>query len=748
MPKAYLIHISGIVQGVGFRPYVKILADRLGLGGYVKNLGGGEVEIYVEGERSGEFLDALLNGRPKAIYIEEVKAVEVEPRGARAFVIEKSSEEVQTPSMIPPDLAICEDCLREVLGGGGRRGRYPFNSCSFCGPRFSVIRRLPYDRENTSWSAFPMCEECAREYSSAEVGGVRRFFYQGISCRNDGPRLTLLDSAGRPVEAEDPISEAARLVEEGRIVAVKGVGGFHIFALASDDGVVAELRRRKRRPSQPFAVMALDLETAGRLVVVDGAAAELLTSPRRPVVLLPKRDGSPASPLVSPGLDREGVFLPYTALHYLLLSEIRDRFAIATSGNIHGEPMCTDRRCVLRLGVADYVLDHDLEIVHRVDDSVVRFTAGRPVLLRRGRGYAPVWVKMPLRLGRAAVAFGADLQTAGAVGVGDKAVLTQYIGDLDSFRALEDLDRELRWLAQAYRAEAPALVCDLNPAYSSHRLCREWAGELNAEVYTVQHHHAHALAAAADVGVAEPFLAVAIDGVGLGEDGAAWGGEVLYVEGPRYERVRHLTYVPMPGGDLAAVRPARMALAYLFKHFGEDWGLVERLKLAGRLPGGLAEAQIAAREIKSPRIYTSSVGRFLDAVAAALGVAWERTYEGEPAIRLEAAASGGRLLQLDAEDQVELFGRLVELYLRGADVKDLAYTAQYKLGQILGKWACETAERKGVRHIVVGGGVAVNDYIIAGLESVCGRAALPSKTPPGDGGIALGQLYYLAHLGI
>lgn len=748
MPKAYLIHIIGIVQGVGFRPYVKILADQLGLSGYVKNLGGGEVEIYVEGERSREFLDSLLNGRPKAIYIEDIRVIEVAPRGVRGFTIEKSSQEVETVSMIPPDLAICDECLREVLEGDERRRRYPFNSCSFCGPRFSIIKKLPYDRENTSWTAFPLCDKCTREYNDPKVGGIRRFYYQGISCKNDGPQVKLLDSTGEPIDVGDPISEASRLINEGYIVAVKGVGGFHIFALASDDDVVAKLRKRKKRPTQPFAIMALDLETAGRLAVVNKTAAELLTSPQRPIVLLFKREDSPASPLVSPGLDKEGIFLPYTALQYLLLSDIRDKFAIATSGNIHGEPMCTDWRCVAKLGVADYILDHTLEIVHRVDDSVVRFTAGRPTLLRRGRGYAPVWIKTPLRLGRAAVAFGADLQTAGGVGIGDKAILTQYIGDLDSFKALEDLDRELRWLVQTYRLREFVLVCDLNQTYNSHRLCREWAEEFNAEIYMVQHHHAHALATAADVGIAEPFVAVAIDGVGLGEDGAAWGGEVLYVDGARYERVRHLAYVPMPGGDLAALRPARMALAYLFKYFGEDWDLVERLKLAERLPGGLSEAQIVAREVKKPRLYTSSVGRFLDAVAAVLGVAWERTYEGEPAIRLETTAAGGKLIELEAEDQVELFGQLIELYLKGADVKDLAYTAQYKLGQILGKWACETAERKGVRHIVVGGGAAVNDYIIAGLESICRRAALPSKTPPGDGGIALGQLYYLAHLGI
>ncbi|MCU7787542.1 carbamoyltransferase HypF [Pyrobaculum sp. 3827-6] len=745
---AFRIYAVGIVQGVGFRPYVKMLADSLGVRGYVKNLGGGEVEIFVEGERAREFIDALRDRRPRAIVLEELVVERAEPRGYAAFEILKSGEEARAPSNIPPDMAICDECLREVLEGGDERRRgYYFNSCSFCGPRFSVIRRLPYDRENTSWAAFPMCPRCREEYSTPAVGGLRRYFYQGISCRRDGPRVRLLEPTGRAVDADDPVLEAARLVSGGFIVAVKGVGGYHIFAKASDDSVVAELRRRKRRPSQPFAIMALDLETARRLAVVDEGSAELLASPQRPIVLLPKREDSPASPLVSPGLDREGVFLPYTALQYILLSNIDDRFAIATSGNIHGEPMCTDLKCVLeRLrGVVDYVLDHNLEIVHRVDDSVVRFTNGVATFLRRSRGYAPAWIKMPRRLEKPVVAFGADLQTAGAVAFDDKAVLTQYIGDLDSFQALDDLDRELRWLADVYKLRDFLLVCDKNPAYNSVRLCREWGEEFGAEVRQVQHHHAHALAAAADGGVDEPFVAVAIDGVGYGEDGAAWGGEVLYVEGTRYVREKHLPYVPMPGGDLAAFRPARMTAAYFHKALGE----IPR-GLALYLPGGEAELALVERELKSPRTWTSSAGRFLDAVAAALGVAWERTYEGEPAIKLEAAARGGSGLQFHAEDQVELFAEAVEAARGGASVRDVAYSVQLRLGQILGAWACDAAARRGVGVVAVSGGAAVNDIILRGIAeevSRCGlRLVQHRRAPPGDGGIALGQVYYATYL--
>jgi hydrogenase maturation protein HypF len=744
--KAYRIYAVGVVQGVGFRPYVKLLADRVGVRGYVRNLGGGEVEIFVEGEGADAFVEALRRERPRAIVLEELLVEEARPMGHRAFEILKSEERSLALSNIPPDLAICDDCLAEVLSGDERRRLYPFNSCSFCGPRFSVMRRLPYDRENTSWSAFPMCDKCREEYSNPRVGGLRRFFYQGISCRRDGPRTRLLGADGRDVAAEDPVAEAARLIDRGRIVAVKGIGGYHVFANARRDDVVAELRRRKRRPSQPFAVMALDLDVAKALVELDEKAAELLTSPQRPIVLLPKREDSPVSPLVSPGLDKEGVFLPYTALQYLLLSHTRGKFAIATSGNVHGEPMCTELSCVFsRLGkVVDYVLDHDLEIVHRVDDSVVRFTRGAPVFLRRSRGYAPAWIRIPRRLKKPAVAFGADLQTAGGVAFEDKAVLTQYIGDLDSFDALQDLDRELRWFIEAYKLKDFVLICDLNPAYNSTKLCRSWKEELGAEMYTVQHHHTHALSAAADAGLDEPFVAIAIDGVGYGTDGMAWGGEVLFVEGARFVRERHLPYVPMPGGDLAALRPGRMAAAYFHAALGEIPD-----SLAEALPGGAAELAIVERELKNPRIYTSSAGRFLDAVAVALGIAQERTYEGEPAIKLEAAARSGRLLPLEAEDQVELFAEMVER-IGSVPVRDLAYTAQYKLGSILGRWACEVAERRGTKAVAVSGGAAVNDIIMSAVaEEVegCGFVLKQQRrAPPGDGGIALGQIYYAASM--
>jgi hydrogenase maturation protein HypF len=761
------IRVVGIVQGVGFRPYVKLLADKYGIKGFVRNLGGGEVEIHIEGpgDSVNSFVNEFLTSRPSAIYIEEYEITEAKPLGYGDFRILESRVERSAVSMIPPDMAICEDCLREILDSNNpRRYRYLFNSCSFCGPRFAVIKALPYDRHNTSWSNFRICPHCEREYWGPEIGGIRRYYYQGVSCKYCGPGVRLLSIDGEPIGTRDIIHDTAKLIDEGYIVAVKGVGGYHIAALASSDDVVLKLRMRKKRPTQPFAVMTLDLDIAGRLVELNDRAKDLLKSPQRPIVLLPKRPDTPVSKYVSPNLDREGIFLPYTALHYLLLSEVEDHFLIMTSGNVHGHPMCTSINCVMNKlrGVVDYVLDHDLEIAHRVDDSVVRFTGDKVVILRRSRGYAPMWVRIRRRLHRPIIAFGADLQMAGAVAVEDKVILTQYIGDLDEYEALEDLDRELSWFMKTYGIKDPLLVCDANPSYASTWLCHRWAEKYGLDYVSVYHHHAHALATAAEWGEVEPFVSIAIDGVGYGSDGMVWGGEVLIVDGDDFVRFGHLRYVPMPGGDLASMYPVRMVISYLsqFLSEGEVLDAVGRLGLATRLPGGELEVRVILRQLRNS-LMTSSIGRFLDAVSALLGLSTYRSYEGEPAIVLEAHARGGSYIGNGVirdvvvrdsgayvVDTARLFRWAYEALISGVSTKDIAYTVQYGVGKALGDVACIAAREIGNPRIYLAGGAAVNDYVYAGINSAvndCGGAVmLPRKVPPGDGGIALGQAYYAA----
>ncbi len=757
---AVRIIVSGVVQGVGFRPFVYRVALLSGVAGYVRNMGGSEVEILVEASwpQLRGFLRLFAEKLPPPALIEEVEIVEEEPRGLEGFRILPSASSASKRSMIPPDFAVCKECLREVLDPRDRRYRYPFNSCAYCGPRFSMMYRVPYDRGNTAMRDFPLCEDCLREYR--DPWNERRFHAQGISCPKCGPRLRLLDNRGRIVDTEDPLREAARLIDEGFIVAVKGLGGYHIAALASDDGVVEELRRRKRRPTKPFALMALDADTADRIVVVDEEARRVLESPQAPILLLPRRPGARVSELVAPGLDTLGVMLAYTPLHYLLLMETRDKYLIMTSGNIHGKPMCTSLDCVLeQLGsVVDYILDHNRVIVNRVDDSVARFTRGRLVLLRRGRGYAPAWIRLGFRLDAEYIAFGAELQTAGAVAFEDKVVLTQYIGDVDDYDTLAELERYLSWFAVQYRIDRGKAVhvADMHPRYKSRMLAEEWAAETGAELRLVQHHHAHVAAVAAEhrVKPGETIVGIAVDGVGYGLDARVWGGEVIATDLAGFKRLYHLEYQPLPGGDRATEYPARIAVAILAKKLGKGaLTLAEELGLTRGLPHGRVEAEVAVKQTLSGMApLASSTGRLLDALSALLGVCYHRGYEGEPAIRLEAFARRGSLLDaLHMElrggviETTSVFLEAVELLREGVRREDIAYTFIYRLGEALGEAALRAVSENGAPpKVYMGGGAAVNDILVAGVEDALRREGvellLPRRVPPGDGGIALGQV--------
>lgn len=542
--------VVGLVQGVGFRPFIHRIAVKSGVKGYVRNIGGSEVEIWIEGSKENieKFFQYFVDEIPPTAIIEEIHIFEERLRGFNTFRIEKSLNSMFKRSAIPPDIAICRDCLREVLDPNNRRYRYAFNSCAWCGPRYSMMYRVPYDRENTSMAKYKLCNLCYSEYT--DINNVRRYHAQGISCPIDGPRLYLYTSNRELVSCDDPLSEVAKLINEGYIVAIKGIGGYHIACLATDDDVVQKLRKRKKRPTKPFAIMALNIDIIEKLVYVEPPIArQILESPQRPIVLLPKREDSPVSPYVSPGMDVEGVFLPYTALHYLILAETKDKFAIMTSGNIHGEPMCRDEECVFSKlsSVVDYVLIHDREIVHRVDDSVLRFTDGEPVIIRRSRGYAPLWIRTSKHLSKPAIAFGAHLQTAGAIAFEDKIVLTPFIGDLDSVEALNDLVYELEFLIKSYNIDVSSsrIVVDKHPEYMSRTIAFEYVEKYGSELIEIQHHYAHILSVLADHSHSidlddGDIVGIAIDGVGYGDDGAIWGGEIIAVGIDSYKRIAHL----------------------------------------------------------------------------------------------------------------------------------------------------------------------------------------------------------------
>ncbi len=748
---------------MGFRPLVYRIAKRAGVAGYVRNMGGAEVEIYLEGTRESieRFFKLFWREKPAAVLIERILVEKACPRGVRDFAILPSSSSSLVRSVIPPDFAICDECLREVLDSTNkRRYRYPFNSCVFCGPRFSMMYDSPWDRDRTAMRNFPLCSECLKEYM--DPSNVRRFHAQGISCAMCGPRVMLLTRDGEPVNCKDPLREAARLIDEGHIVAIKGVGGFHIACLASNDDVVLKLRKRKRRPEKPFAVMALDVDTASKLVELDEKALEILRSPQRPILLLPLREDAPVSRYVAPGLAHLGVFLPYTALHYLLLSETKDRFAIMTSGNVHGKPMCIKNDQALRelRDIVDFFLVHNREIVNRVDDSVIRFTAGEPVLLRRGRGYAPYWIKVPLRTEGTIVCLGALLQNAGAIMFEDKVVLTQYIGDCDDFDTLLDLEHYLNVIARMYRANLTnaVFVCDLHPRYTTTNLAEILAEKHHGKLLRVQHHWAHIASAMADRGIqpGEEVIGVAIDGAGYGEDGQIWGGEIMTCTYLDYRRVAHLEYVPMPGGDLAVEYPLRMAIAHLYKIYDEE-EIRRILSSLGLLKRGLKqgedELRVTLNLCRKPTILTSSMGRLLDAVSALLGICLRRTYEGEPAIKLEETAHKCRrdpvVLDLRVESEGDKYiirtTEIFEYIVNNIDRLDKALLARsilYSIGLAIGK-CIKIVRSRAHDKVVLSGGASVNEFIVQGIIEVLKdtsiKVLLPKKVPPNDGGIALGQ---------
>lgn len=761
--KAIKVVAIGIVQGVGFRPFVYRIALKSKVTGYVKNIGGSAVEIHVEGEEGNikKFL-SLFNERPSVAYIESVQVVEVEPRGYADFRILESDPHLHRSSMIPPDFSVCDDCLREVLDPSSRFYLYPFHSCAYCGPRYSVIEKLPYDRENTSMRDFPLCPRCTSEYK--DPNNARRFHAQGISCKECGPKVKIYTRDFELVaEGYEAIRLAGRLIDEGFIVAVKGIGGYHIAASATKDEVVAKLRERKRRPTKPFAVMVLDIDTASKMVYLNELAISLLKSKERPIVLLDKREDSPVSSLVAPFLRQLGIFLPYTPLHYLLLSNTSDKFAIMTSGNPKDEPMCTDEECAKEKlsKFVDYFLVHNRRIINRVDDSVVRFTAGRISILRRGRGYAPTWTILPMRLKRPVIAFGAMLQSAGAIAFDDKAILTQYIGDIDEYRCFKDLERYLRFLIDVYRVDVASSVIasDLHPRYPSTLLAEEWAKRYNVDIFKVQHHWAHIASVMAEHRLDEEVVGIAIDGVGYGVDGTIWGGEVLVVSYDKFDRVGHLEVHSMPGGDLAVRYPARMLAGILAKELNEEeilrlfkrHGIIER-----GLPRGERELKMLLRHIdSSPK--TSSIGRVLDAASVLLGVCFERTYEGEPAIRLEAFSQRcNDMFKVEIRESSELVLKTAPMFLEalellddGRDRRKIAYMMQKTLGYGLGLMARRSARGRH-RYLVLSGGAAVNDYIVEGVEEAIEgsglKLLLPSKYPANDGGIALGQAIIAGYL--
>ncbi|TJZ44444.1 carbamoyltransferase HypF [Streptomyces piniterrae] len=772
--------VRGVVQGVGFRPFVHALATELGLTGHVTNTAEG-VSAEVEGTPAAlaRFRARISGDAPPLAVVEAVEAQDIAATGGRGFTILPSRADGPARTLVAPDAATCDACLAELTDPADRRHRHPFLTCTHCGPRFTLVTGLPYDRAQTTMARFPMCPDCAREYADPTD---RRFHAQPIACHDCGPRLRLLtaDPADRtrpprPVTGPDPVAETRRLLAAGAIVAVKGLGGYHLVCDASDDAAVALLRRRKGRGDKPFALMARHLTDVQHLVDISPEERALLTGAVRPIVLLRRKPhpapahGAPEpSPAVAPGSPDLGVMLPYTPLHHLLLGLPGDprgpRLLVMTSGNVAGEPIVTDDDEALRrlAHLADAWLAHDRRIQVPCDDSVVRICDGEPLFVRRSRGYAPFPVPLPVPV-RPALAVGGDLKNVLCLAEGHRAWLSAHIGDMDDLATQTAFERAEAHLETVTGVRPRLLAADRHPGYHSGRWAQRHTD--GRPLVRVQHHHAHIAAAMAEHGLdgARPVIGVAFDGTGYGDDGAVWGGEILLADYTGYHRFGQLAYVPLPGGDTTVRRPYRMALAQL-RAAGLDW--------ADDLPPTAAcrpdEQRLLARQLDRGLhcVPTSSMGRLFDAVSSLAGICHHAGYEAQAALALEAAAltagpdpGPGYTFALRSAppatgtadlvaDPAPVLAAIVADLRTGTDPALIAARFHTAVAGLVRRLCARARERTGLRTVALTGGVFANTLLArdtARLLREDGHTVLRHRrVPPNDGGLALGQIVVAA----
>ena len=750
--EARLLHVTGTVQGVGFRPFIYQLAKAHGLSGYVKNLGN-HVEIFIEGspESLENFLKELPEKKPPLAKVTEVKSKNVPVSGSSKFIIVPSESGVFENSIIPPDTAICEDCKSEIFDPSSRYYRYPFTVCTNCGPRYTTVRRLPYDRENTTMADFPLCPECEKEYTDPLN---RRYHAQPVCCPKCGPDIWLSDPEGNvTIKGYGAIAKASELFQQGSILSVKGFGGFHIACNARDEEAVMELRRRLRRPEQPFAVMAKNAGIVESFAEVEGAGKEYLTSRRRPITVLPKLKEFNLAESVSPELHNIGVMLPYTGTQNLLFDLVPDAVYVMTSANLPGRPMVVENSEALEKlkGIVDFHLLHNRVIANRNDDTVIRIVNGKAAFIRRSRGFVPEPIELPFEV-EASVGVGAEINSTVTVAKGKLAYISQYIGNTNHLETFRYHFEVVQHLTRLTGIEPLHWGCDLHPAFNTTRFAIKMGKE---NTLPVQHHQAHMVALMADnsMPLDSRILGIALDGVGYGTDGTVWGGELLDSSYFGYERLGHLLPQPMPGGDLASKIPARMVLGILFERLDR----VELEKLPLSFPQGQQEFAATMKQLeRGVNIFqSSSTGRVLDAAAAMLGICEIRTYEGEPAMKLESAAvkSTHRVdlpivfrkaekSGLPVLDTTELLLGAYELIGKYSSA-DLAFAIEDSLARGISELAVSLAAKRGFEKIGLSGGVAYNDHItscIAGTVREAGFEFLTHlQVPCGDGCISFGQ---------
>ncbi len=760
------LFLRGIVQGVGFRPFVYNLAQRHGIRGFVLNSSSG-VTIEAEGDEESlvRFCQELRSNPPPLAKIEELQIADLPVRGDASFTIHESLAVPGAFALVSPDVGTCAGCWRDFTDPQNRRYLYPFTNCTNCGPRYTIIRDVPYDRPATTMAAFRMCEQCEAEYHDP---GDRRFHAQPNACPACGPGLALVPAGTAAADiafqrnTENVLRQLRSLLRAGKIVAMRGLGGFHLACDAHNAGAIRELRRRKRRSDKPFALMAPAIAPIESFCDISAADRELLESSLRPIVILPRRPGASIPAEVAPGNSTLGFMLPYTPLHYLVFGDSPQgspefTALVMTSGNISEEPIVTsNEEALCRLaGVADWFLLHNRDVYMRTDDSVARTVAGRSRVLRRSRGYAPHPVELGARMVEL-LACGADLKNTFCLTKDHYAILSQHIGDLENFETLRFFEETLANLKKLFRVEPEAVACDLHPAYMSTR----YALSLGLPIVGVQHHHAHIASCMAENGLREPVIGVALDGTGYGTDGQIWGGEFLVADFAGFERRGHFRYVPLAGGDAAVRQPWRSALAYLRDAFAD--GMPRELPLWRSLPS----QQLAAVETMLARgintVQTSSCGRLFDAVASVIGLRHEVTFEGQAAIELEslavdadraypfqiASASAKTARAGDSGQPLEIdFRPAIQAMAADILASELLGVVSARFHNTVSAAMVEMCDQlrsnAGIGKICLSGGTFQNRYllerVVEGLRRRGFQVYLHSQVPPNDGGISLGQ---------
>jgi hydrogenase maturation protein HypF len=745
------IRVRGVVQGVGFRPFVYRLAHQYNLSGWVRNTSGSvDIEVEGAGKAVRSFLTDLKDKAPPMARIEDIKATFHPSKGYTGFQIEPSLSREGQYQLVSPDIATCKDCQREIFSAEDRRFRYPFTNCTNCGPRFTLIEDIPYDRPKTTMRKFQMCPRCQHEYDDPLD---RRFHAQPNACPDCGPALELADNDGNLAVSKNVIKKASQLLKDGKILAVKGLGGFQMACDATSGEAVKTLRDRKRRPSKPLAVMMADIKEIERHCLVSEEEKKLLESPQCPIVLLRWKPGSDIAESVAPGLKYLGVMLPYTPLHHLLLKEAALPL-VMTSGNLSEEPIAKDNDEALRRlkGIADYFLMHNRDIYARYDDSVYMVEEGQPVALRRARGYAPYPIFLPFKA-KQILACGAEDKNTFCLTRDEHAFLSQHIGDMENEETLEHFENTINLYKKLFRIEPEIIAYDMHPDYLSTKYAIEAGASSSVKLVPVQHHHAHIAACLAENGVKDRVIGVAFDGTGYGADSTIWGGEFLLADCKDFRRVGHFEYMPLPGGVAAIKKPYRLALSYLYTLLGDGFSLAG-LPLAGLDP---AEIEIIKKQLRqkinSP--LASSAGRLFDAVSALVGVRWEIDYEAQAAIELEMLApgktdkKGAYPFSIDVEGGMrvvrlkELLAAVVDDVRNEVPVPEISLRFHHTVAEIVAEMCKLVADDSKIKRVALSGGVFQNRLLLKLASAALTREGFEVLThrlvPANDGGISLGQ---------